>query len=285
MNRPVAAKIRHYTLVEIMVAMAILVIMMGFLFHFVIGAQRVWSATTRSSAVFDKAQIVLDVLENDLRNALVSDEPGREIPVYLRRELDSGPPYDDAPFGEHIKKLYVGVVTNTSSRGEEESATASLPIEGETYVGTYPVLYYFNREDYKIYRIAVDDDSFDNAEGNSKSVFPWHFFGADYTNLNFMQSLITSNDAEKNPFYYPKNKSVLDVIADNVLEVNVQFYPSSSGYVTTRPKVAKITLTLFDPMAIPNFANLPNGTATERETKEEKILEVSRVFTKLIFLQ
>lgn len=280
MNRPVAHKTRRYTLVEILVAMAILVIMMGFLFQFVIGAQRIWSASTRTSSVFDKAQIVFDVIETDLKNALVTDEPGRQVPLYLNRTVNAS----NAPRGEHITEMYFGMVSHNESRGKEETSAPFGPLQGETFIRAYPILYYFNRADYKLYRIAIDDDLFKNAAGIDKSVNPWTFFGADFSTYNFMSIFLNLNDTN-NPFYYADNKSVLDVIADNVFEVNVQFYPSSTGYITVKPTVAKITLTLFDPMAIQNFANLLDTTTTEKEDKEDKIVDVCRVFTKLVFLQ
>ena len=70
MKRPVRYTQKYYTLVEIMVAMAILVIMMGFLFQFAIGAQRIWSASESTSTTFDQAQIALQLLENDLQSVL-----------------------------------------------------------------------------------------------------------------------------------------------------------------------------------------------------------------------
>ena len=45
-------KSRHnFTLLEILVAVAVLVIMMSFLFQFVISAQRVWAASTARTAI------------------------------------------------------------------------------------------------------------------------------------------------------------------------------------------------------------------------------------------
>ena len=58
---------KKFTLVELMVAMAILVIMMGFLFQFVNGARRIWMASTATAEAFDDAQIVLQTMENDLK--------------------------------------------------------------------------------------------------------------------------------------------------------------------------------------------------------------------------
>jgi len=59
---------RNFSLVELMVAMAILLIMMGFLFQFVNGARRIWMATTATAETFDDGQIALQVMENDLKN-------------------------------------------------------------------------------------------------------------------------------------------------------------------------------------------------------------------------
>jgi len=60
----------NFTLVELMVAMAILVIMMGFLFQFVNGARRIWTASASTAEAFDDAQIVLQVMENDLKHLI-----------------------------------------------------------------------------------------------------------------------------------------------------------------------------------------------------------------------
>ena len=85
-------KSRAYTLVELLVAVAILVIMMGFLFQFVIGAQRIWSASEKKASAFDTAQIAMDVIETDLHNmqyASDDDAPGRTMPFYLWKPSDN----------------------------------------------------------------------------------------------------------------------------------------------------------------------------------------------------
>ena len=57
-----------FTLVELMVAMAILVIMMGFLFQFVIGAQRIWHSSSGEAALFEQAQLVFEYMGKDFKN-------------------------------------------------------------------------------------------------------------------------------------------------------------------------------------------------------------------------
>ena len=57
---------RHnFTLLEILVAVAVLVIMMGFLFQFVISAQRVWAASTARTYLADQANIVFQLMSED----------------------------------------------------------------------------------------------------------------------------------------------------------------------------------------------------------------------------
>ena len=85
LNKNRTAKKRAFTLVEIMVTMAILVVMMSFLFQYVIGAQRIFTSSNRQAVLFDDAQIVLGLMENDLQNMVVSNEPGKEIPMFYHK--------------------------------------------------------------------------------------------------------------------------------------------------------------------------------------------------------
>ena len=72
----------RYTLVEILVAVAVLVIMMGFLFQFTIGAQRIWLSTTARMTVADQAQGILNLLTDDLGQMVTDDTEGLEIGWY-----------------------------------------------------------------------------------------------------------------------------------------------------------------------------------------------------------
>ena len=92
MKRLVVKKHRAFTLVEIMVTMAILVVMMSFLFQFVLGAQRVWSGTTKDMEMFEQAQIIFNVMESDLKNMICEvpeENPDGGMQVYLDTE-DAG---------------------------------------------------------------------------------------------------------------------------------------------------------------------------------------------------
>lgn len=65
---------RFFTLTEIMVAIAILLVMMGFLFRFVISAQRIFSASVSSNYHTEQAQAIYDLLSEDMKRIVVSEE-------------------------------------------------------------------------------------------------------------------------------------------------------------------------------------------------------------------
>lgn len=66
---------RHnFTLLEILVAVAVLVIMMGFLFQFVISAQRVWAASTARTYMADQANIIFQLMAEDFSQMITIDE-------------------------------------------------------------------------------------------------------------------------------------------------------------------------------------------------------------------
>ena len=60
-----------YTLLEVLVAVAVLVIMMGFLFQFAGGAQKLWSSSTARSEMSAKADAIFNLIGEDLENMYV----------------------------------------------------------------------------------------------------------------------------------------------------------------------------------------------------------------------
>ncbi len=63
-------KIYRYTLIEILVAVAVLLVMMGFLFRFVISAQNLWTASNSRMNQYEQMQTVFDLLNEDFNRAL-----------------------------------------------------------------------------------------------------------------------------------------------------------------------------------------------------------------------
>jgi len=72
---------RRFTLVELLAAMAVLVVMMFLLFRFIAGAQRAWSVATSNQEVYEKSRIAFDLITRDLQSAVAraDDVPGEDI--------------------------------------------------------------------------------------------------------------------------------------------------------------------------------------------------------------
>ncbi|MCQ2396394.1 MAG: hypothetical protein MJ106_01700 [Lentisphaeria bacterium] len=65
---------RNFTLIEILVAVAILVIMMGFLLQFTGGAQRVWAANTARTEMSAQADAIFSLIKEDLEHIYIVEE-------------------------------------------------------------------------------------------------------------------------------------------------------------------------------------------------------------------
>jgi len=239
--------------VEIMVAMAILVIMMGFLFQFVIGAQRIWSASESTSTTFDQAQIALQLLENDLQSvSYANDEeyPGHSIPMGVERAS-----------GNLLSNKLFMVAPDSSASGN---------------AGTYLVMYALVNNELSRYVF----DSAITGYGN-----PQCFYGFDPITATGQASAfrtllgVLELDNDK------KN-----ILATGVQDVKVDYMPSTcattlSGaeFFTSVPRAVRITLTVYDAKAVQRL--LDNGLTAASEAVVNKIAETTRVFTKVIFMR
>jgi len=67
---------RPYTLIEVLAAVAVLVLMMSFLFQFTSGAQRIWSASNTQTTITDNADNIFALLKDDLMQMQVDSEIG-----------------------------------------------------------------------------------------------------------------------------------------------------------------------------------------------------------------
>ncbi len=250
-------KYQLFTLVELMVAMAILVIMMGFLFEFVIGAQRIWSASSRKTSTFETAQIVFSLFEQDLQNAIITDELGRSIPYFVHRTGHNSTNY---PIGSGYKDVACWFVTQ---------ATELDASQGVDKIGACPMLYFFSRDNYSLYRVPIDKDSI---IGQSINCFDYieidnaHFVSDFYTPIK--DNCITQN---------------LEKLADNVVDFNIAFVNDGTSSI---PKIARITLTLFSPKDIKNYNERieTGGDLSTSSAREAEVLLHSNTFSKIIFL-
>ena len=83
-----AGQHRHpFTLVELMAAMAVFMIMMLLLMRFTNTANTAWSQSDANMKVFSDARAALDLIDQDLRGIVLSDEPGAEVELATAPDL------------------------------------------------------------------------------------------------------------------------------------------------------------------------------------------------------
>ncbi len=68
----------HYTLIEVLVAVAVLALMMSFLFQFTGSAQRIWSISNASMDIASSSDAVFALLDEDLGQMIVDGDAGLE---------------------------------------------------------------------------------------------------------------------------------------------------------------------------------------------------------------
>ncbi len=66
----------HYTLIEVLVAVAVLALMMSFLFQFTAGAQRIWNASNANTDITGNADAIFALLDEDLSQMVVDGAAG-----------------------------------------------------------------------------------------------------------------------------------------------------------------------------------------------------------------
>ena len=259
-------KKRHFTLVELMAAMAVLVIMMGFLFKFIMSAQTLWSASERNARVYENAQVFFELIGRDLSGAFTSKVPGQEVGFWL------GP--EDGTDGSSDFLAFVAMVQAT--------APAKTGVAEVHYRGGKPLALADTdacRESYFIRRAVTEElvSGTPPSPPNPPAVNAhWDFYGKDDTDVSWVGTCGT-----------PAADHLMEVI-DGVEEIEVTCYPADSnspmaenkGYLDL-PRAVKITLTLVDQNAVDAATK---KTPIDTVAFEKAMVPSRRQFTKIIFL-
>lgn len=252
--------LRRYTLIELMVAVAILVLMMGFLFQFVTGAQRLWAASSRTEEIFSTAATTLEVMQNDFRNAQISHETNRTLPFYLAHNSSS------STIDQDVFCMFYTRFSTTGTYGN---------------MGIYPVVYYYDAGNQTLYRVALDTDSITKKDNSSVNIGfnPAFLFG---TSPEQFKTLVTTF---KNNYLTSTNIKTYDFekLATCVSGFNLYVsFPQETGVTDSSevstvyaPKAVKITMNTFD----------PDANSLEGTLKDNRIAETTRNFTRILFLQ
>lgn len=237
---------RHFTLVELMVAMGVLVIMMGFLFQFTIGAQRIWNASSRQTTSFSTAQVVMDVLNDDLQNMRYSNDAYETMPFYVHKDGDD---------------LTMCFFTDCPS------SPGPCWVSDILQAGTYTVLYYYDSASHKLHRCMLDREKIDYI-GGSRPINPgfnWRLYGINipadgetdpFETFKQRVSLTSPSDIFKKLDILAENVTKFDIGVffgnedDEALEANKSFNPSapsstpSKYYAKKKPVSVRISFEL-----------------------------------------
>ncbi len=269
MKRLVVKQHRAFTLVEIMVTMAILVVMMSFLFQFVLGAQRVWSGTTKDMEMFEQAQVIFDVMEKDLKNMICEvpkDNPDGGMQIYL----------DTVSSGDDENRLnQMCFMTSYVSEATEDTGIPSDNNRRTKRVGVYPVCYQLipifedAKPPFRLYRYNCD-----RIVKNNKSPFFAYANDngsdtpSDETSFKNMLKVFKRNalkDDEKD--------ELRELVSEEIETLKVQFFPEKKdGYLLTKKPISvKLTVKLRQKEQI-------------KQKNSVKTPEM-RTFTKIVFVE
>ncbi len=119
-----------FTLVEIMVAVGMLMLIMSFLFQFVLGSQRLWSASDHTGQVFDNAQLVMDMLGQDVRNLQYANQIGHSRPFYYADQGLSTITFEGKALPASKTKMFM-FITQANEAADSQKTTL------------YPVIYIY----------------------------------------------------------------------------------------------------------------------------------------------
>lgn len=214
---------RHnFTLLEILVAVAVLVIMMGFLFQFVISAQRVWAASTARNYMTDQANVVFQMMAEDFSQMVTVTED--ENPDSVMGWLCEPAPNDANP--DPLDRLFFFV-------GDRDDADGAY----------YGVMYFYNHDstsdDFgKLYRVRTKDPAWEKV-GKTSTPDGYDDFDLPYETVEDCAAEYggTADDY---------------VVAENITEFTVQ--ASGPTGRTTLPKFFRITMKVTIPEDLANVA-------------------------------
>ena len=209
----------NFTLLEILVAVAVLVIMMSFLFQFVVSAQRVWAAASARTYLADQAHAVFQLMGEDF---------GQIVTVIEEDDPDSVAGWHCTP---NPKATNPGNLTRLCFFVEDrDDADGAL----------YGVMYYYDSTAQKLYRIRTTNPAWQQL-GKTQTPDSYDDFGLPGATPADVATATGTNDDDY-------------VVAENVTAFTVQSAGDTNK--TALPRFLRITMTVKVPE---NLANTTKG--------------------------
>ncbi len=236
----------HFTLIELLAAMAVFLVLMAIVFSFFSTAQKAWTTTDTNTRIYENARVALDLISRDLQCAMASNEPGREIPFYAALGSD----FDPTDWNKRLALYFVTVAPPSQS-----ATTRLCEIGYQLYTGS---LASHADQRYWLRRSRTCDS--DGAK--------WNFYGVKATTGYLAPGTGWTNTGT----------SGAQKLIPGVENLRFDLFPTgtwnSTGTRNELPQAVRVTITLFDP----KLMKVPDAVRAARINKSK------RTFSKLIFL-
>jgi len=246
---------RAFTLVEMLVAMAVLVVLMGMLFTIISEAQNAYSLADSNAQTYEKAHVLFEQLSRDLRSGLASSVPGREVPIWVAPAAGPGSHQPGAapPQPNAVCLVSAGDPYNTSGLARTNKIRYSF----HTYtldLATYPNPFVVTR--------SIDPELTGSGPNTN-----WDFYTGTAANQTLPASGVPG---------WVTNSGSARALIGGVEMFAIEPYPATAtGTRNVLPQAFTVTVTLVDERALA----LPAGPL-----RTERLNQSRRTFRKIIFV-
>jgi len=199
---------RRFTLIEILAAMAVLVVIMAALFQFLLSAQRAWTMTETNSRAYENAQIVFEIITKDLQSVMFSTTDNKEIPFYV----------GEATAKDDETKTHLSFVAAIEPATGAATRLCEVHYKCRTLTGSADYTYWFRRA-------CVSDTEAD-----------WDFYGD--TSTDTATNWVSTDGSAQKVVYGVKNLQLKCYDNSGVM--------AADSYATSTPAGVEITVTFFD---------------------------------------
>lgn len=252
---------RHpFTLIEVLVAVAVLVIMMGFIFQFTGSAQKLWASNTGRTEMSAQANAVFSLLQEDLEHMyVVSPEEDLDAQAgwYILHETPDGSASSETP-EDSASSLF----SNTANRPLKDLCfftQDTAPQSPAIQAAIYPVRYHFvpgtPGEIYgegtgKLYRYVesgvhwekISEEFEDAGKGDTPD---WY-------------APEPAAEADKEEYLLAENIQSITVLSDAARDEDGN--PRTANPLRVRPRFLRVTITFSIPETLRNGARRTENT-------------------------
>ncbi|MFA4943652.1 MAG: hypothetical protein WC789_02995 [Lentisphaeria bacterium] len=234
-SSPLRATARRFTLIELLAAMAVLVILMFALFSFFGTAQKLWSHTETNTRIYENARTALDIITRDLQATIPNGEDAGKIPFWIGKR-------ETIATGDRDRLAFVAAT-------EAFNGTESRAVE---------VLYNYDATDFEFKRALTGDDA---------TTANWDFYAKHHPATWY--STIGGTGRQK---VIGGVENIVFQCVQGGAVVNPDTAPSATYDLDNPPDIVTVSLTVFDEKLAPVWKDLPAAKQAEQRRTFTKII-------------